>query len=85
VQEGLLDNYIELQPKRTHHYVQCRLIDIQVGMNRIPYPLREAAFYLGVAQMSGEDAEQLLGVPRRRLAERYRWAIEEMQVRLNGH
>lgn len=79
----LLDNYIDLQTKRTRPYIQVRLLDLQVAMNRIPVTLREAAFYLGVAQLTLREAGELLNVPYTRLGDRYRYAIDEILVRLN--
>jgi DNA-directed RNA polymerase specialized sigma24 family protein len=53
-------------------------------MKRIPVPLREAAFYLGVAQLTLREAGELLNVPYTRLGDRYRYALDELLVRLNG-
>lgn len=81
---GILDAYLELSSKRTRPYIQVRLMDISVAMKSIPLPLREAAFYAGVAQFTLREASEILNVSHTRIAERYRYAVDEIVNFLNG-
>lgn len=82
--KGILDNYVEFATKRHRPYIAVRLADLQRAMHQIPYPLREAAFLLGVAQMPLREAAELSNVSHTRIGDRYRYAIDELLIRLNG-
>lgn len=79
-----MEEYLELSSKRTRPYISVRLMDLSVAMKKIPLPLREAAFYAGVAQLTLREAGELLGVSHTRIGDRYRYAVDEILNHLNG-
>lgn len=59
-------------------------MDLSVAMKKIPLTLREAAFYGLVAQMTLREAGEHLGISHTLVADRIRYAIDELLVRMNG-
>lgn len=81
---GLLDAYLELSSKRTRPYIGVRLMDLSIAMKRLHPPYREAAFFGLVAQMTLREAGEYLGISHTRVADRIRFAIDELLVMMNG-